>query len=145
MSRNRQTAAEWVRWYREQGVAGFDDRSSRRRLRQPTSPELAERVEVLRRERWTGFRSAQQMGLSRATVSRILRRAKLSQMRDLEPKPPVPPDSASRNTRRISSSLCPFLPIAGSPITFQTTIEGANPQLQNGLVFGFWVSCAGPR
>jgi transposase InsO family protein len=87
---SRQTAAKWVRRYREQGVAGLGDRSSRpRRLRQPTSPELAERVKTLRRERWTGFRIAQQTGLSRATVSRILRRAKLNRMRDLEPKSPV--------------------------------------------------------
>jgi transposase InsO family protein len=87
---SRQSAARWVRRYREQGMAGLADRSSRpRRLRQPTSPELVSRVEALRRERWTGLRIAQQTGLSRATVSRILRRLKLSRMRDLEPKPPV--------------------------------------------------------
>ena len=84
------TAAKWVRRYREQGPAGLRDRSSRpRRLRQATSPELVARVEGLRRERWTGFRIAQQTELSRATVSRILRRLKLSRRRDLEPKPPV--------------------------------------------------------
>jgi len=84
------TAAKWVRRYRELGMAGLGDRSSRPdRLRQPTSPELVSRVEMLRRERWTGFRIAQQTGLSRATVSRILRRLKLSRIRDLEPKPPV--------------------------------------------------------
>jgi transposase InsO family protein len=84
------TAAKWVRRYREQGVAGLRDRSSRpARLRQPTLPELVARVEALRRERWTGQRIAQQTGLSRATVSRILRRLKLSRMRDLDPKPPV--------------------------------------------------------
>ena len=87
---SRQTAAKWVRRYREQGVAGLLDRSSRpHQLRQPTSAELVSRVEALRRERWTGHRIAQQTGLSRATVSRILRRLKLSRMRDLEPKPPV--------------------------------------------------------
>jgi transposase InsO family protein len=84
------TAAKWVGRYREQGVAGLQDRSSRpRRLRQPTSPELVERVEVLRRERWSGFRIARATGLSRATVSRILRRLKLNRMRDLEPAPVV--------------------------------------------------------
>jgi transposase InsO family protein len=84
------TAAKWVRRYRQQGLAGLSDRSSRpRRLRQPTSAELIGRVEALRRERWTGQRIAQQTGLSRATVSRILRRLKLSRMRDLEPKLPV--------------------------------------------------------
>jgi len=84
------TAAKWVCRYRELGVAGLRDRNSRpQRLRQPTSPELVSRVEALRRERWTGQRIAQQTGLSRATVSRILRRLKLSRMRDLEPKLPV--------------------------------------------------------
>ena len=87
---SRQTAGKWVRRYREQGAEGLRDRSSRPvRLRQLTAPELAARVETLRRERWTGHRIAQQAGLSRATVSRILRRLKLSRMRDLEPKPPV--------------------------------------------------------
>lgn len=84
------TAAKWVRRYQQQGMAGLRDRSSRPyRLRRPTSPELVQRVESLRRERWTGLRIAQQTGLSRATVSRILRKLKLSRIRDLEPKPPV--------------------------------------------------------
>jgi transposase InsO family protein len=84
------TAAKWVRRYREDGVAGLADRSSRpARLHRPTSPELVSRVEVLRRERWTGFRIARATGLSRATVSRILRRLKLNRMRDLEPAPVV--------------------------------------------------------
>jgi transposase InsO family protein len=87
---SRQSAAGWVRRYREQGMAGLADRSSRpHRLRQPTPVELVQRVEALRRERWTGLRIAQQTGLSRATVSRILRRLKLSRIRDLEPKPLV--------------------------------------------------------
>jgi transposase InsO family protein len=84
------TAAKWVGRYREHGAAGLRDRSScPHRLRQPSSPEMIARVELLRRERWTGLRIAQQTGLSRATVSRILRRLKLNRMSDLEPKPPV--------------------------------------------------------
>jgi len=84
------TAGRWVRRYREEGSGGLGDRSSRpHRLRQPTSGELVSRVEQLRRQRWTGLRIAQQTGLSRATVSRILRRLKLSRVRDLEPKLPV--------------------------------------------------------
>lgn len=46
-------------------------------------------VEQLRRHRWTGLRIVQQTRLSRATVSRILRRLKPSRMRDLKPKPAV--------------------------------------------------------
>ena len=84
------TAGKWVRRYREGGAGALGDCSSRPgRLRQPTSPELVSRVEALRRERWTGFRIAQQTGLSRATVSRILRRLKLSRVRDLEPRPVI--------------------------------------------------------
>jgi len=86
---SRQTAAKWVRRYRERGLAGLSDRSSRPcRLRQPTPAELVDRVQALRRERWTGQRIAQQTGLSRATVSRILR-LKLRRIPDLEPRPPV--------------------------------------------------------
>ena len=87
---SRQSAAKWVRRYRERGVDGLKDRSSRpRRLRQPTSAEQVLLVESLRRERWTGARIAQQTGLSRATVSRVLARARLSRMPDLEPPVPV--------------------------------------------------------
>jgi transposase InsO family protein len=83
-------AAKWVRRYRELGRAGLRDRSSRPgRSPRQTCSSLVERVFALRRERWTGLRIAQQAGLSRATVSRILRRAKLSRMRDLDPPVPV--------------------------------------------------------
>ena len=78
---SRQSAAKWVRRYREQGLDGLKDRSSRpRRLRQPTSTEQVLLIETLRRERWTGSRIAQQTGLSRATVSRVLARAMLIRM-----------------------------------------------------------------
>jgi len=87
---SRQSAAKWVRRYREAGRSGLRDRSSRpQRSPRRTSAELVERVERLRRERWTGVRIAQQLGLSRATVSRILTRLQLNRMPMLEPKIPV--------------------------------------------------------
>jgi transposase InsO family protein len=43
-------------------------------------------IERLRRQRWTGVRISQQLGLSHATVSRVLRRLKLNRIRDLEPR-----------------------------------------------------------
>src|SRR5882762_10077465 len=56
---SRQSAAKWVQRYREGGRAGLMDRSSRpRRSPRRTAAELAERVERLRRERWTGVRIA---------------------------------------------------------------------------------------
>jgi transposase InsO family protein len=87
---SRQSAAKWVQRYREAGVAGLLDRSSRpHRSPRSTSEESIMEVERLRRERWTGVRIAQQLGLSRATVSRVLRRLGLNRIRDLEPRPPV--------------------------------------------------------
>jgi len=84
------TATKWVRRYRDLGSAGLADRSSRpQRLRNPTAQPVVERVETLRRQRWTGIRIAQHAGLSRATVSRILRRLKISRIRDLAPPAPV--------------------------------------------------------
>ncbi len=84
------TAAKWIGRYRVEGRAGLADRSCRPlRLRKPTPPERAERVESLRRQRWTGVRIALATGLSPATVSRILRRHKLSRVRDLQPPRPA--------------------------------------------------------
>jgi transposase InsO family protein len=84
------TAAKWVGRYRQLGPAGLADRSSRpRQLHRPTPPEQVQLVEALRRQRWSGFRIAQQTGLSRATVSRILRRLGLNRVRDLAPQPVI--------------------------------------------------------
>jgi transposase InsO family protein len=84
------TAAKWVRRYRQDGPSGLHDRSSRPlHLHRPTPVEIVGRVEVLRRQRWTGCRIALQTGLSRATVSRILQRLGINRIRDLDPKPVV--------------------------------------------------------
>ena len=87
---SRQSAAKWVRRYREQGKAGLADRSSRpHHSPRRTSPERVEQVEQLRRQRWTGVRIAQATGLSRATVSRILVQLRLNKVKMLEPVRPV--------------------------------------------------------
>ncbi len=84
------TAAKWVDRYRQFGAAGLTDRSSRphHSPRQTASP-LSERVVLLRRGHMPGYEIARRTGLSPATVSRILRRARLSRWRDLNPPPPV--------------------------------------------------------
>jgi transposase len=82
--------AKWVRRYREAGVAGLADRSSRPLpLRNPTPDAVIALMESMRRQRWSGLRIARETGRSRATVSRLLRRLKLSRISDLEPKLPV--------------------------------------------------------
>jgi transposase InsO family protein len=87
---SRQSAAKWVRRYRQGGRAALQDGSSRpHRSPRRTSTELASRVETLRRQRWTGVRIAQATALSRATVSRILTRLKLSTFQQLQPPMPI--------------------------------------------------------
>ena len=84
------TAAKWVRRYRDQGAAGLGDRSSRpHRCPRTTSSPLLERVLALRRLRYNGWRIGHALGLSRATVSRILRRNGMNRLASLDPPPPV--------------------------------------------------------
>lgn len=84
------TAHKWLARYRAEGLAGLCDRSSRpRRVRNPTPPETVDRIIALRRQRWTGWHIASETGVSPATVSRVLRRAGLSRLKDLEPAEPV--------------------------------------------------------
>jgi transposase InsO family protein len=84
------TAAKWTRRYQQEGPTGLHDRSSRpHRSPRRTGEALVQRVEQLRRQRFTGFHIAQATGLSRATVSRILRRLGLNRIRDLEPAIPI--------------------------------------------------------
>jgi transposase InsO family protein len=84
------TVRKWVRRFREEGLAGLHDRSSRpHRSPRAIDVGLRERIVRLRREWQTGMGIAERVGVCRATVSRVLRRARLSRWRDLDPPPPV--------------------------------------------------------
>ena len=84
------TVYKWVERFEAQGPKGLEDRSSRpARLRDPTPAAVVERIIALRRERRTGEQIARETGVSASTVSRILREAKLSRAKDLEPAAPV--------------------------------------------------------
>ena len=82
--------ARWVERYKAQGRAGMVDRSSRP-VRSPKATDRAvvDRIVALRRQRWTGKHIAQEVGVSPATVSRVLARAGLSRLKDIEPAEPV--------------------------------------------------------
>src|SRR4051794_19362640 len=72
MGVSTRTVHKWVVRYLAEGEAGLADRSSRpHRLRRPTPQATVERIEALRRQRWTGKRIAMAVGLSTATVSRV--------------------------------------------------------------------------
>ena len=84
------TLKKWLRRYRVQGPAGLLDRSCRpHHSPRQLAPAIAAEVTALRRQRRTGRFICRQLGLSAASVSRILRRAHLSRWRELEPRPPV--------------------------------------------------------
>jgi transposase InsO family protein len=84
------TVQKWVKRFRAEGLPGLQDRSSRpHHARRPTPPETIARIEVLRRQRWTGAQIARETGCSKATVSRTLRRLGLNRLRALEPAEPV--------------------------------------------------------
>jgi transposase len=84
------TARKWVDRYRREGLAGLQDRSSQpHRLHRPTPQAVIEEIERLRRQRWTGKQIAVEVGVSPATVSRVLRRLGLNKLNALEPAEPV--------------------------------------------------------
>ena len=84
------TVAKWVKRFRAEGVDGLRDRSSRpHSLPSQTVSATCAVIEALRRQRHTGKQIAAEVGVSPATVSRILRRLRLNRIRDLEPAEPV--------------------------------------------------------
>ncbi|HWB44752.1 MAG TPA: IS481 family transposase [Hyphomicrobiaceae bacterium] len=84
------TVRKWVERYEREGEAGLQDRSSRpHRLYRPTEQTRIEQIEALRRQRRTGEAIAAEVGVSAATVSRVLRRLGLNRLSALEPAAPV--------------------------------------------------------
>jgi transposase InsO family protein len=83
------TVRKWVDRYESEGLAGLQDRPSRpRRLHRPTPQPVIERIESLRRQRMPGKEIADEVGVSAATVSRILERLGLNRLSALEPAEP---------------------------------------------------------
>ena len=84
------TVRKWVARYQAEGPEGLQDRSSRpHRLRRPTPAAIVSRIEALRRERRTGQQIAAEVGVSAATVSRVVCRLGLNRLKALEPAQPV--------------------------------------------------------
>jgi transposase InsO family protein len=87
---SERTARKWLARFRSEGDTGLRDRSSRPH-RSPQQTPVAQVAVVLslRRLRLPGFQIARQCGLSRATVSRLLRAHHLHRLALLDPPPPV--------------------------------------------------------
>jgi transposase InsO family protein len=84
------TARKWLGRYLAEGEAGLHDRSSKPNHSPRTiAPEKALAIVELRRRRLTQARIATSVGVSESTVGRVLRRAGLSRLSDLEPSEAV--------------------------------------------------------
>ncbi|MER9676937.1 IS481 family transposase [Mesorhizobium sp. M0208] len=82
--------ARWVERYEAEGRAGMVDRSSRPTvIPGMTDQAVADRIAALPRRRLTGKHIAMEVGVSPATVSRVLKRAGLSRLKDIKPAEPV--------------------------------------------------------
>jgi transposase InsO family protein len=86
MNISRQTAHKWWRRYREAGVDGLADRSSRPRRCPTKTPAKVERkvVELRRRHQLGPARLASRAGLPASTLHRVLQRHGVSRLSDLD-------------------------------------------------------------
>lgn len=83
------TAYKWLRRFREEGPAGLLDRSSRPLLSpRATPPTVVEKVVSLRRQRQTYRQIAQALPVAPSTIARLMRRAGLHRLAELEPARP---------------------------------------------------------
>ena len=83
---SRATAYKWLRRWREEGLAGLEDRSSRpHRSPRQTSAELTDRIVQARLAgRWGPHRIGFDLGVAPSTVHVVLRRAGLSRLSTLD-------------------------------------------------------------
>lgn len=84
------TARKWLGRYLALGEAGLGDASSRpRHSPRCIEPTKALSIVELRHKRLTQARIATALGISKSTVSRVLTRAGLSRLADLQPSEPL--------------------------------------------------------
>ena len=87
---SERTAFKWLARFREEGLQGLNDRSSRPKCSPRTTHRFrVARVVALRRRKLPGFQIARATQLSKATVSRLLRRHGLQRLSALEPPRPI--------------------------------------------------------
>jgi len=84
------TARKWHGRYLAGGAAALMDKSSRpSKSPREIAPNVALAIVELRRKLFLQARIASYMGVSKATVSRVLKRAGLSRLSDLQPEEPI--------------------------------------------------------
>ena len=90
MGVSARTAYKWLRRYREEGLAGLQNRTSQpHNCPHQTSAKRVEQVIERRRRRQTYRQIALRLGLGQSTVARILKRAGLNRLAYLDPPKPT--------------------------------------------------------
>lgn len=83
------TAYKWLKRFRQEGAEGLADRSSRpHACPHATRPEWVEQVLEQRRARHSYRQIAQHVPVAPSTIARLLRRAGLHRLAELQPAPP---------------------------------------------------------
>lgn len=83
------TAYKWLKRFKEEGLDGLADRSSRpRHCPHATPQDVVDQVLEQRRSRQTYRQIAQRLAVAPSTIARLLRRAGLHRLADLEPAAP---------------------------------------------------------
>ncbi|VDL04989.1 transposase [Bordetella pertussis] len=121
------TVRKWLGRFLAQGQAGLADASSRPTVSpRAIAPAKALAIVELRRKRLTQARIAQALGVSASTVSRVLARAGLSHLADLEPAEPVvryehqaPRRSAAHRHQEAGTYPAPWSPGHGQPTRYR--------------------------
>jgi transposase InsO family protein len=124
------TARKWLGRYLALGTAGLADRSSRPVFSpRAIAPSKALAIVELRRKRLTQARIAIALGVSASTVGRVLARAGLSHLRDLDPVEPVvryeherPGDLIHIDTKKLGRIERPSHRVTGNR---RDTVDGA--------------------
>jgi transposase InsO family protein len=124
------TARKWLGRYLAQGIGGLADRSSRPTFSpRAIAPAKALATVELRRKRLTQARIAGALGISASTVSRVLARAGLSHLSDLDPVEPVmryeherPGDLIHIDTKKLGRIERPSHRVTGNR---RDTVDGA--------------------
>jgi transposase-like protein len=133
------TVRKWLGRYLAHGEAGLMDRSSRPALSpRAIAPSTALAIVELRRQRLIQARIAASLGVSKSTVGRVLARAGLSQLKNLEPAPVIvryehaaPGDLLHIDTKKLGRIVRPSHRATGDR---RDSVEGA------GWEFLFWRS-----